>query len=70
MQPITIETRREAADRIAIAESLKREADHKAHVAQVMAADAILGRNTVEHVTLWTESNGRPRHESRVEVVS
>lgn len=70
MDAIQIETRREAADRLAIAESLKRETDHKTRCVQALTADAILRHSTVEHVTCWTDTHGRPKHSSRVEIVS
>jgi hypothetical protein len=65
-----VESRREAADRLAIAATLKAEADYKTRCAQAPAAEAILGRNTVEHIVLWTDSHGRARHSHRIEVVS
>lgn len=70
METIHIETRREAADRLEIQATLQREADYKRKCAQALAADEILCRRTIEHVTLWTDVHGRPRHETRIESVS
>lgn len=70
MDTIKVETRREAADRLAISAILKQEKDFKTKCEQAFAAESILGKNTVEHVMCWTDTHGRPKHSSRVEVVS
>ena len=65
---LQIETRLQAAERLALQDAQRRDATGQHKVIQQAAADALLG--TVEHVTLWTEPNGRPRHDSRMERTS
>lgn len=68
MSPLQTESRREAADRLAIQETLRQEAISNTQTQRALTAQVLLDRGHVEHVTLWTEPNGRPRHESRIEV--
>lgn len=65
-----IETRREAADRLAIAAAVQRGAERQARAAQALAADAILSRKHIEHITMWTDDYGRPKIETRMELTS
>lgn len=63
-----IETNSETAVRLATLAALKASHDRQVRAEQVAAADTLLG--CVTHVTMWTEPNGRARHETRIEALS
>lgn len=62
------ETRTELTDRLIRQDATRRDATGAHRIVKAQAIDALLG--TVEHVTMWTEPNGRARAESRFEVPS
>lgn len=63
-----VESWSDTADRLATQNALQRDANGRRRAEQARAADTLLG--VIEHVTMWTEPNGRARHESRTDTLS